>query len=172
MNVSPATRTVTDAAGSTTFDVTANTSWTVSSDAAWCTVTTTGSGNGVITATYQKNTTQVIRTANIMVQGAGTLPASVKVIQLPSNVSVGDAPANTFQVFPNPTTGVFVVSSPSSDMLDMNVKIFDLHGKTILTKQCKGEKSYTFDLSQAGKGNYFMQIEMGGQTHTIKIIVQ
>ena len=107
-----------------------------------------------------------------MVQGAGTLPAGVKVIQLPSFVSVGDAPENTFTVFPNPTTGTFVISSPSSDMLYMRVTVYDIHGKVVLTKQCSGENSYSFDLSQAGSGNYFMRIEAGGKTHVVKMIVQ
>ena len=172
LDVSPSSRTVTDPAGSTTFDVTANTSWICSSDASWCQVTTSGSGNSTIAATYQQNLTPVIRTANIQVMGAGTLPATVHLLQLPSFVSVGDHPENTIQVYPNPTTGLFVISSASSEMLYMRVTIFDSRGKTMQIKQCTGSNSYSFDLSDAGSGNYFIKIETGGKTHVMKIVVE
>ena len=172
LNVTPATRTVTDPAGTTTFNVSSNTAWTSSSDANWCQVTPSGSGIAVLTATYEQNLSPVIRTANIEVIAPGVSPVSVEVIQLPSFVSVGEAPVNMLQVYPNPTNGLFVISSPSAEMMEMKATIINAKGKTILTKQCKGANSYTFDLSQAASGNYFLKVETGGQTHVMKIVVQ
>ncbi len=172
LNVTPATRTVTDPAGSTTFNVSSNTSWTTTSDASWCQATPSGSGIGLITATYQQNLTPVLRTASIQVSGTGAYPVTVQVLQLPSFVSIGESPENTLQVYPNPTSGIFVISSPSSGMLEMNVYIINAKGKTILTRQCKGANSYTFDLSQAASGSYFMKVETEGKTHVMKVIVQ
>jgi hypothetical protein len=57
-------------------------------------------------------------------------------------------------------------------MMEMNVNILNAKGKTILTKQCKGANSYSFDLSQAASGNYFVKIEVDGKTHVLKVIVQ
>ncbi len=173
LNVTPATRTVTDPAGTTTFNVSSNTVWTTNCDANWCQVTSSGSGIGPITATYEQNLTPVIRTANIHVTGAGvTNPVTVQVLQLPSFVSVEENPANTLQVFPNPTTGIFVISSPSPEMMELKVSIINAKGKTILTRQCKGANSYTFDLSQAAAGNYFVKVETGEKTYVMKIVVQ
>ena len=173
LNVTPSSRTVTDPAGSTTFNVSSNTDWTTSSDASWCQVTPSGSGIGPITATYQQNLTPVMRTANIQVTGAGIAsPVTVQVLQLPSFVSVGENPENSLQIYPNPTTGIFVISSPSSEMMEMKASIINAKGKTILTKDCKGANSYTFDLSQAAAGNYFVKVETGEKTYVMKIIVQ
>jgi hypothetical protein len=172
LNVTPATRTVTDPAGSTTFNVSSNTAWTSSCDANWYQATPSGSGIATITATYQQNLSPVIRTANVLVSAAGVTPVSVQVLQLPSFVSVGESPENELQIFPNPTSGLFVISSPSTAILAMNVNILNAKGKTILSRQCKGANSYTFDLSQAASGSYFVKIEIDGKTHVMKVAVQ
>ena len=172
LNVTPATRTVTDPAGSTTFNVSSNTTWTTSSNAGWCQPTPSGSGIAVLTATYQQNLGPVIRTATIQVSGAGASPVSVQVLQLPSFVSLDENPENELQIFPNPTTGLFVISSASSELREMKVYILDARGKVILTRDCKGASSYTFDLSRAASGNYFMKIETDGKTHVLKVVVQ
>jgi hypothetical protein len=54
----------------------------------------------------------------------------------------------------------------------MNVNILNAKGKTILSRQCKGANSYTFDLSQAASGSYFVKIEIDGKTHVMKVAVQ
>ncbi len=172
LNVTPSARTVTDPAGSTTFNVSSNISWTSVSDAAWCQSTSSGSGIGLLTATYEQNLTPVIRTANIQVNGTGVNPVIVQVMQLPSFVSLEESPQDSFEMYPNPTTGLFVISNASSAMLDINVSILNAKGKIILKRQCKGSNSYTFDLSQAASGNYFVKIETAGKTHVLKIIVQ
>jgi hypothetical protein len=173
LNVTPSTRTVTDPAGSTTFNVSSNTDWTTNCDANWCQVTPSGTGIGPITASYQQNLTPVIRIANIQVSGTGVAsPVTVQVIQMPSFVSVDENPENTLQVYPNPTTGIFVISSPSPEMMELMVSIINAKGKTIFTRQCKGANSYTFDLSQAAAGNYFVKVETGEKTYVMKIVVQ
>ena len=172
LNVTPATRTVTDPAGSTTFNVSSNTNWSCSSDQLWCQPTPSGTGIGLMTATYSQNLTQVIRTANIQINGTGATTVWVQLVQLPSFVSLDENPENALEVFPNPTTGLFVISSASNQMLEMKVSILNAKGKTILTRQCKGSNNYTFDLSQAASGNYFMKVETDGKTHVLKLVVQ
>jgi hypothetical protein len=172
LSVEPAIQTVTDVPGNTLFNVIANTSWTCSSDVSWCQPTTSGSGNGTISANYQQNLTQVIRTATLEVLGSGTFPATVKVVQLPSFVSIQENPKNELQIYPNPTTGLFLISSASNEMFEMQVTILDSKGQTVLAKHCNGANSYNFDLSQAASGNYFVKVETGGKIHMLKIIVQ
>jgi hypothetical protein len=91
---------------------------------------------------------------------------------LPSFVSVGKAPVNMLQVYPNPTNGLFVISSPSAEMMEMKATIINEKGKTILTKQCKGANSYSFDISQAAAGNYFVKVETRVKTYVLKVVVQ
>jgi hypothetical protein len=172
LSVEPAVRNVTDPAGSTTFTVQANTSWSCTSDVSWCVPTVSGSGNGTITATYQQNLTPSIRTATLEVMGLGTFPASVKVIQLPSFVSIDEHKERTIEVYPNPTTGTFVISSATPGQVEMRVTILDPNGQLVLTRFCSGSENYSFDLSGHAAGNYFVKVETGGRIHVLKMIVQ
>ena len=81
LSVTPSSQSVTSAAGSTSFTVTSNSSWAASSDQTWCTVTSSGSGSGTITANYTLNTTFVSRVANVTVTVTGLTPVVVTVTQ-------------------------------------------------------------------------------------------
>jgi len=70
LTVNPLSQTVTADAGSFGYTVTSNASWTAVSDQPWCTVTASGYGNGIITATYTQNT-GAPRSANITVSVSG-----------------------------------------------------------------------------------------------------
>jgi hypothetical protein len=81
LSVTPGNQSVSQAAGNTTFTVTSNTSWTAISDQPWCTATPSGSGNGLITASYPLNTNPSTRVANITVTASGLSPVIVTVTQ-------------------------------------------------------------------------------------------
>ncbi|PKP15972.1 MAG: hypothetical protein CVU06_15560, partial [Bacteroidetes bacterium HGW-Bacteroidetes-22] len=81
LSVTPSNYDVDETAGSVSFDVTSNTSWLVSSDQTWCTVTPSGSGNGIIAANYDENLSSSTRTAYITVTVAGLAPVVVSVTQ-------------------------------------------------------------------------------------------
>lgn len=85
--VSPSAQTVPSFAGAVVYNITSNTNWTASSNGAWCTVTPSGSGNGVLTATYGENT-GAARSLTITVSGTG---ATLVAVQL--NQQVGE-PSN------------------------------------------------------------------------------
>ncbi|MBK6346609.1 MAG: hypothetical protein IPF68_11875 [Bacteroidales bacterium] len=70
LSVSPVSQSVSAGAGSFGYTVTSNASWTAVSDQTWCTVTASGFGNGIITATYAENT-GAPRSANITVSVSG-----------------------------------------------------------------------------------------------------
>ena len=81
LSVSPANQPVAYSAGNTSFTVTSNTNWSASSDQLWCTVTSSGSGNGTITANYTANPTYVVRVANVTVNVPGLSSVIVTVTQ-------------------------------------------------------------------------------------------
>jgi len=89
LSVTPANQNVSPAAGSTTFAITSNSAWTASSNQTWCTVTSSGSGNGTITATYAANNTASARVANVTVNVTGLSPVVVTVTQAAPALSVG-----------------------------------------------------------------------------------
>ena len=81
LTVTPATQTVKAAGGNGSLTVESNTSWTASSDQTWCRVATaSGTGNGTIALTIDKNEAVTQRTATITVK-AGTLTRTATVTQ-------------------------------------------------------------------------------------------
>jgi len=81
LSVDPSNRDVTSSAGNTTFTVSSNTSWSAISDQNWCTVTPSGTGDGIITVTYEENTTITARVANITVSVTGKTPVVATITQ-------------------------------------------------------------------------------------------
>ena len=81
LSVTPSNQEVLSTSGVTSFAVTSNSSWIVNSDQAWCSVTSSGTGNGTITANYDVNTDLSTRVANIAVTVSGLSPVVVTVTQ-------------------------------------------------------------------------------------------
>lgn len=94
LSVNPANQNVTSAAGSTNFTVTSNSNWTASSSAGWCTVTSSGSGNGTIVANYQANTSTSQRVATITVTVSGLPSTTVTVTQAGEAATLLVTPSN------------------------------------------------------------------------------
>lgn len=109
--VTPSNIDVPATAGSTMYTVTSNTSWTVTSNQSWCTATSSGNGNGNITATFQANPTTETRIASITVSANGVTPQVVTLTQegadpiltvSPESIQVGhEAGATNFNVSSN-----------------------------------------------------------------------
>ncbi|MCB9024484.1 MAG: T9SS type A sorting domain-containing protein [Lentimicrobiaceae bacterium] len=92
--VTPANQNVAATAGNTSFAVTSNTAWTAASDQTWCTVTSSGNGNGTITATFTANPLLTQRVASITVTAAGLTPVVVTVTQAGTSPTLLVTPAN------------------------------------------------------------------------------
>ena len=80
LSVAPGNQNVGISAGAFDFSVTSNAVWTAQSDQPWCSVTPSGYGNGILTATYSENTGSS-RTANITVSVNAQLYVIVTLVQ-------------------------------------------------------------------------------------------
>lgn len=109
--VSPLNHNVSATSGSVNFSVTSNSNWTASSNAAWCTVTSSGSGNGTIVANYQANSTTSQRVANITVVVSGLSPIVVTVTQAGAAVTLSVTPANQSVGYQQGNTNFSVTSN-------------------------------------------------------------
>ncbi len=81
LSVSPQNLIVTSDPGSGDFMVTSNSAWTAASNQVWCTVTPSGTGNGILTATFTENFANSPRNATITVSVAGISPVAVTLTQ-------------------------------------------------------------------------------------------
>lgn len=91
--VTPSNQNVAEDEGSTTFSVNADVSWNVTCNAAWCSVTSSGSGNGTITADYSSNSSVNQRVASIQVSAAGLPSVTVTVTQAGAEIQLFVTPA-------------------------------------------------------------------------------
>ncbi len=113
LGITPQNQDVTAAAGTTSFAVTSNTNWNAVSDAAWCAVTTAGSGNGSLDATYEENLIVSLRIAHITVSVTG-LPVMIVTVTQESAVAILTVTPPNRNVSPLPGSTDFTVTSNTS----------------------------------------------------------
>ena len=106
LDVSPNSRSVTDASGTTTFTVSSTVGWSVEDDAAWLTATKTD--ESTISVSYTGNSSTSSRTANIKAVGTGEVEETVTVTQAAATFDVSP---NSRSVSSTSGTTTFTVSS-------------------------------------------------------------
>jgi len=168
--VQPPNRDVTSASGTTNFTVTSNSDWIASSDATWCTVTSSGTGNGTIVANYSANPDNSQRIANVLVTVSGLTPVGVTVTQAPL-VSIDELSSGGIRIYPNPARGIFNIVPEGGSSTSMKITVQDLNGKIIANKAFKGSNEYQLDLSGAPEGCYNIIIHTDDQVLVRKLVI-
>lgn len=156
--VDPPNQNVVYQSGTTSFNVTSNSDWTANSDSDWCTATPSGTGNGIVTATFTENPGNAVRVATITINVDGIAPQLVTVTQNLSSVSVSEISAGTFSIYPNPTKGNFTVSSGESGGSKVEISVIDISGKIIYTQKENSSENYSFNLETLPRGVYTLRI--------------
>lgn len=93
---------------------------------------------------------------------------------LADNKVVATAPV-AIKVFPNPTTGKFMVTIPEMDKSDVNIQVVDMTGRTVATKSVSiksTSQNVAFDLSDKSQGLYFVKVISGHKMQTAKLIIK
>lgn len=86
-----------------------------------------------------------------------------------SNLGIDDLNFEDVSVYPNPTTGKITVSFNK----EVNLRSFvirDVTGRLIREEKPQTTSGITFDISAEAQGVYFLNIEVGGATQSIKLI--
>ena len=88
----------------------------------------------------------------------------------PSTISsVSDIKQSIFNVYPNPSNGVFVIELAAIEKYDVTVN--NVLGQTVLSATTNG-MSTTIDLSNFDKGVYTIELRNANVTYTEKVIVE
>ncbi len=169
--VSPAVITVNAFAASVDFAVASNTNWTVSADSAWCIVTASGSGNGIINVAFPWNPLSTDRSSTISVNAAGIATQLVKLIQGHETASIHENGLKGLIIYPNPATGQFIIALDKSRYPEMLVTVSDAKGVIVISRSCKGESEYLFDLSKSAQGTYFVKIKTDKELVISKLVI-
>lgn len=83
---------------------------------------------------------------------------------------IGEVLGEEFNVYPNPTTGVFYVEVPHDVKAD-RIVIMDMTGK-IVDSRTNAEGKVQFNMSNLAKGMYMVQVMYGEDTFRTKLSVQ
>jgi hypothetical protein len=109
--VTPASRSVSAPAGSTTFSVNSNTTWTVSESVSWFSVSPmSGTANGTLTVNYDQNLSTTPRSGQITVSSPGLPSVVVTVNQAGAGATLTVTPANR-AVTPSAGSTTFSIAS-------------------------------------------------------------
>ena len=103
---------------------------------------------------------------NLVVKSDSTYNYYHKIINGVQNIKLTD---NGVSVFPNPSNGKFIISSPESSV--NAVEIFNLLGDKVYSNANQPAKS-EIDLSTAAKGIYIIKINNGTKSNSTKIVIQ
>ena len=171
LTVTPPVKNVNAYAASVDFAVTSNTSWTASADSAWCVVTGSGNGNGTITAVYPWNPTGKDRSTTISVNAAGVGTQVAKLVQGHETASVPENGSKGINIYPNPAKGLFSLVVDKSKYPSMQVTITDANGAVVLSRECKGDSEYHFDLSSSAQGTYFVKVKTDSELMVTKLSI-
>ncbi|MDG1475716.1 MAG: T9SS type A sorting domain-containing protein, partial [Vicingaceae bacterium] len=74
-----------------------------------------------------------------------------------------------FNIFPNPTTGVFTIKRNSQE--NAKIIIFDLLGKVVYTKENESKRQIDLDLSSVNKGVYFVSVTTNNERVIQRMVV-
>ena len=78
-------------------------------------------------------------------------------------------------IYPNPTKGLFTISSTETSIAKLKLEVLDLNGRIIYENQLlntRGIISEQVDLSHRAKGIYIVRLSNGGMIKTFKVVVQ
>ena len=138
-------------------------------------------GNGTSTQSFELGNVQPSRYIKIADNGNGSGNAigagfhldAVTVVQTTVGIVEPEAKSMTFQMYPNPTTGIVHISSSISSDGHLLITIFDVIGRQVYQTESQIVNGFAkIDLSYFPKGMYFVRIQNGTTAETVKVILQ
>jgi len=169
--VGPTNQEVSYLAGSIEFLVTSNSSWEAGSNADWCTTTASGTGNGIITATFTENTTSQIRVATIMVMVSEQLMQEVTLTQAAAPVGVAKIPLSSFNIYPNPASHTLSIDTKALNSGSIMVQIVGMSGNVVFSENYLSGTSIPVNVSKLASGSYFVRMISGTKSVEKPLII-
>lgn len=105
----------------------------------------------------------------------GTLPNLLGQIEILENLSIDEFGfENSLIIYPNPNNGAFNIKLNSSSNQDINVEVFDIRGRSVLSQSFinSGSFNQNINLKNVQSGMYLININDGENKATKKVLVQ
>jgi hypothetical protein len=149
------------------FDIASNASWSVTSSDAWLIpYPTSGSNNGLVTLSVQKNPTTVARTATVTVTVNGIPAQTVTINQAAGATAIGDIEADGIETYPNPVIDKLTVKLPEGSA---KITLYTVDGKEVFLLNTK-DTEVDIDFTGYKPGVYFINITTDNKTIQKKLV--
>jgi hypothetical protein len=170
LSISPISRSMSAASGSTSFAVASNAVWSVSESSDW--LTATKADAATLDVIYDENTSKDSRFSEIIVTAAGLVPKSVYILQEGAVVSSVESSTDMpkMMVFPNPVSDKTWLTYPRGTV--EVIEIYDPSGRlTMSLKDTEKTGKTEIDLSGLNRGFYMYRIiDKEGNSYNGKIL--
>jgi len=95
-------------------------------------------------------------------------------IEFTTSIFADNGTSITFEIIPNPSTGVFQIAFPESISKQLDVKIVDVLGRQVYYQNRFAEQgtALDFDVSKYAAGVYFVQLSLNGKSITKRVVIQ
>ena len=87
-------------------------------------------------------------------------------------VGVNDISSSSFSIYPNPSNGVFNLTTTAVMGYESNITVYDLSGKLVYNGKLEGNEVNVIDLSAQEKGMYIMQIIVEDKVYNKTLVIQ
>jgi len=108
---------------------------------------------------------------NVLNGANGWLPNQTATIVIQNQMNVSEFNLSEIAVYPNPTRGIVTVKLPSIAYNKGNLRLVDMQGRTILTKEMIGSEE-NLSLEHLSQGIYLLTISVDNQKITKKIVLE
>ena len=103
---------------------------------------------------------------------ASGVPTQIVTLEQNQEVaSVSEQDSKGITIFPNPARGVFSILVDKAKYPDMKVSITDANGSLVLSRECKGEAEYLFDMGTSPQGTYYVKVKTENEILVTKLVV-
>ncbi|MEO9533825.1 MAG: M43 family zinc metalloprotease [Crocinitomicaceae bacterium] len=152
----------------TDLNVTGGTSWV------W--YENNGGGPVQIGTTQTVNVSPAVTTTYVcnVTDGSGCEAELEVTLTVDSGGGIDDELANAFNIYPNPTEGIFSVVFDLNQSKDMQIEVINLVGDKVFSNnftEVKDQK-INFDLTAMSAGIYFVTIQSEGEKVTKKVVLR
>ena len=102
---------------------------------------------------------------------AGTRDLFVfKLDMLPNLSIIENFKNNLFSVFPNPSHGVYQIVFENTNMLALELEVYDITGKLVLNEQVSNQNDFYIDISKEASGMYLLKVKTNQAQQITRLI--
>ncbi len=87
-----------------------------------------------------------------------------------NNMAINETELNGISIFPNPSNGVFTVTSNEADIY--TIEVMNVLGEVVSTKTIEGMINESFDMSNYNAGLYFVKVANGTSENVQRVIIK